>query len=1743
MAARSFSLARSAFIFVIASATVVKAEANDCAALSLLQHSVKRLPIEALGAGAGGSGPGEAEAVHATVGLSRITGTEVQVDLPAGYTLMGVSSESSGVSTFLGVPYAAPPVADLRWRSPQPAELPAGRVLQATEPRPNCVQPEFMRRKIAHPEWASIGAWPSLASGPTNALRPSEDCLYVNVYAPGGALDNNTALRPVLVWIPGGNGMFGGSNDKHLDGRMLAEAMNAVVVVMNYRLGVLGWGFHPSVNSRNEEPETPALSHQDQRAALQWTKDNIKAFGGNPDMVTLGGESSAAVDVYMHLLHPKSFPLFQRALISSAGGVLVPNLFADSSWTMDPTWPWNSGSDWQDTVWQDAWNNEFGKVLSQAPCGPADSKSVDLECLLELPADSLDPLGHFIDAPWNPFPPSWVAGQTPPPNIAVMIGFNAGDGAQADTDMASLSYESEMGELHKWANNNFGGMGPIVAQTYSTAPEVKPFGYPMPPSNLSDAYRRWIDGMTDYGFACPTFEAASIFQDLGLNTYVYQFDRAPASHFLMCDAVDCDGTETEENFIEAGACHGCDIPFWFMNKPDLTEDEFEVSKVMVGYLGNFAATGNPNKGDYTPAKIWNQAVPKDQVDGLTSSWLQTWRPPTPSNVHLLKFGAPLVESISADLEARSHCQMWSAIELDSRTRGRSLAFAYSLIMAVGLVMITALLVALALWPGWGEKRGAAAPAQQVILTGAPASVLEGPLDTYPEDKTVYQLFCECAEQQACQAAVEADFAQPVTLSYAALLDRAEGVSRALRAAGAEEGETVPVLMELGVPLVGAVMGILGAGCAWAALDPTSPPERKLNLIRALNASKVVADATIEVPQTPLGELTVVRVDADGCASGAWGRDADMRLPLAPSQRELCGEPHAMTVFTSGSTGEPKGVIYSQRMLLHGAYFYGQLCEMGPGHRSLLKSPHFWAVIEYELFSPLIFGATMLVAKPGGNKQPGYLAGLVAHSGLTSLMITPRVLSPVLEELRSAQATRGLALRHTVCIGEALRGDVVMDYHATLGVGPQIHNVYGPSEASCTVWSSPPGRVQGEGNVLAGTPQPHVVVHLLKYTGEGAWQKVPEGGEGEIYIGGVISPGYLNNPGETTAKFVQVPGIKGKLYGTGDLGKLVGGDLQVLGRIDRQLNVSGVRIEPGEIEAALKRVAADAIVMAWGEPERVVALCAPRKEEGKNTQAAKQACSTRLPEYMVPKVICWVDQLPTLPNGKVDVREAQKIVAKAAQDAEEDVDEGVVVLDSLGMAKKLSPEKIRWMRATWVCYAYWSFGVVVDHWMGCDPKLWKCTSLSMVVPHWAELLFRSVGNVQDLCGFLMLGAFSDAQEPSATRCSLGAKEFMIWTMHLSVYLLIPVVDFLTPWQEGYPKASNANVHRWYLWMYLIARVQLSVFTKLRLPPAVQVGIAVFAAYMCPQSGILDTCLALGEPSTMWAKSAMNVGMLLFPSYCTGDNNHQPGASDLRQMQHAGCTCAACGPLELAYVAFYLAAFYLSGYLKQILNYTPSLVFATGLFTGVIALIGNVPSLSEDQYIFAAFVLVCLLVVCFEHLWVAGRTIQVPSAVLLGLCFLSQITVARYYYPMTSLEQGLVALNSPLQLAICTLQPLLFLAAALQLVPQSGDERSQGWLMQGMKVMGSAALGTYISHFYFTPTAGALLRDGAFYLGAGTDGVASSVLRTMWTVIVPLAYILFIGPFFQKILFAPATIALSMRSPPAPSSTAAKLASKI
>ena len=487
---------------------------------------------------------------------------------------------------------------------------------------------------------------------------------------------------------------------------------------------------------------------------------------------------------------------------------------------------------------------------------------------------------------------------------------------------------------------------------------------------------------------------------------------------------------------------------------------------------------------------------------------------------------------------------------------------------------------------------------------------------------------EAFEQQAARTphAIALRF-RDEALSYAELNARADALSSRLVGLGARAGTLTAVCMERSFEMVVALYAILKAGSAYVPIDPEYPAERIAFMLGD-------AAAPILVTQTALAgrfagtSAKVVAVDA-----GAPAGDAP---PLRPSARGATLDDLAYMIYTSGSTGQPKGAMNTHRAISNRLQWMQEAFRLTPSDRVLQKTPFSFDVSVWEFFWPLLFGAELVIAEPGGHRDSSYLAQLIMDRGITTIHFVPSMLQLFLEDPRAGDCT---SLKRVICSGEALPKAVQDRFFGRLDA--ELHNLYGPTEAAVDVtwWACDPK--SDLSFVPIGKPIANTQMHIL----DEALQPLPIGTAGELYIGGIqVGRGYLNRPELTAERFIADPFSTepdARLYRTGDLARyLPDGNIEFLGRSDFQVKIRGFRVELGEIEAALEAIdgVRQAIVVARersGGDLELVAYVSAAGVEGPTTESIRARLLTQLPAYMVPTTFVAIERFPLSPNGKVD----------------------------------------------------------------------------------------------------------------------------------------------------------------------------------------------------------------------------------------------------------------------------------------------------------------------------------------------------------------------------------------------------------------------------------------------------------------------------------------------------------------------------
>lgn len=518
-------------------------------------------------------------------------GSELVVTTPFG-DVQGKLSLGEQAREFHGLPYAVPPVGDLRWTDPVMTPPYGQSPLDATRPGPGCLQ------RCGEP----YGGCPPAGV--------SEDCLTLNVFtprAPGGAAP--AAPHPVLVFVHGGNFKDGSGSALLYSGRYIANATGTVVVTINYRLGAAGF------ITNSDAGLTGNYGFKDQVMALRWVQKAIASFGGDPARVTLMGQSAGAVSVLIHRYSPLSRGLFHQCFVESSLSGLPLRAQADAD-NVEKAFAKQAGCNYTDTACLRAVNAT--RLLAAQ-----DFVYTDI---------GLDALA-FLEA-FMPFSP------TVSPDVMPLQPFVGSTNKSLVEPMPTI-IGNVRNEGNLFINSGFRKPVPsleylvligVVVGNLGLAAEITAL-YPIPPGTGNDTRPVMSDVTSDGVFFCPARQTAWSFSD-GAPVYRYLYDHVYSDAHALYDQINA-------TFCDDVVCHGQDIPF--MTSPLLefssgagghpvytwTDDERALAHLNAGMIGNFVHTGNPNKGPVAVPVEW-PAFTRDsnaslRINAPVSEVITDWR--------------------------------------------------------------------------------------------------------------------------------------------------------------------------------------------------------------------------------------------------------------------------------------------------------------------------------------------------------------------------------------------------------------------------------------------------------------------------------------------------------------------------------------------------------------------------------------------------------------------------------------------------------------------------------------------------------------------------------------------------------------------------------------------------------------------------------------------------------------------------------------------------------------------------------------------------------------------------------------------------------------------------------------------------------------------------------------------------------------------------------------------------------------
>ncbi len=468
----------------------------------------------------------------------------------------------------------------------------------------------------------------------------------------------------------------------------------------------------------------------------------------------------------------------------------------------------------------------------------------------------------------------------------------------------------------------------------------------------------------------------------------------------------------------------------------------------------------------------------------------------------------------------------------------------------------------------------------------------------------------------------------VSFTYAELDRMSAGVHSLLDVLGA--GDVIAVLCPRSFALVGALLGVLKAGCAFCILDPSHPPARLLEQVAQVRPAAVIGLEGVALPALLERHLGEVGIPLLRVSAATAGHPSGAAVVVPPNLDGL-----AYVAFTSGSTGSVKGILGAQRPLSHFLEWHSRTFGLGPDDRFAMLSGLGHDPLLRDVFTPLWVGGTICVPDGDVLANPVLLARWLGQEGVSVIHLTP-----AMGRLLAAGGAR-LPLRHVFFGGDLLTATDV-ERMTRLAPDADIVNYYGATETPQALgYYEAPSRsgASGRGVVPLGVGVDGAQLLVLG-TGH---RLCGVGEQGEIHVRSQhLAAGYLNDPALTAERFFPNPfraDSRDRVYATGDLGRyLPDGTVEFAGRRDGQTKIRGFRVELGEVEARLRRHPAleDAVVVADDSAgdRRLVAYLVPRGEPPRLADLRRHL-ATELPDYMLPAAVVSVERIPLTPNGKPD----------------------------------------------------------------------------------------------------------------------------------------------------------------------------------------------------------------------------------------------------------------------------------------------------------------------------------------------------------------------------------------------------------------------------------------------------------------------------------------------------------------------------
>ena len=521
---------------------------------------------------------------------------------------------------------------------------------------------------------------------------------------------------------------------------------------------------------------------------------------------------------------------------------------------------------------------------------------------------------------------------------------------------------------------------------------------------------------------------------------------------------------------------------------------------------------------------------------------------------------------------------------------------------------------------------------------------------FPPEKTLDSWFEERVNQSPDASAV---VFEGESMTYRELAIASDQLATWLQQNGVTPGKLVGLMVKRSCDLIVGILGILKAGGAYVPIDPNSPADRTAFILQDSGIQLLVTQSGLHVESADLN-LPVVLLDTqkeaiENCQEPLRRREVDPHLP-------------AYVIYTSGSTGKPKGTLVSHYNAVRLFQATEAWYQFGPSDIWTMFHSYAFDFSVWEIWGALLYGGQVHVIPYSLSRSPEAFYDYLVENRVTVLNQTPTAFRNLVEVTKKRPADEKNNLRYVIFGGEALDLQSLKPWFDRYGdQTPQLINMYGITETTVHVTFRPVSwKDLSQGGSLIGEPIPDLSLYVL----DSRMRPVPMGVAGQLFVGGAgVTQGYLNRPELTRTRFIEDPFVDRegkKLYLTGDVVRyLPTGELEYLGRSDRQVKISGFRIEPGEIEALIQRdeeVEGCLVEVIQDEAERLrlSAFVLTPVPDAFDPSEIRKRLLNQLPEYMVPTVFVPLLEFPLTGNGKVDRKALREQIGTLQGKSEEGV---------------------------------------------------------------------------------------------------------------------------------------------------------------------------------------------------------------------------------------------------------------------------------------------------------------------------------------------------------------------------------------------------------------------------------------------------------------------------------------------------------